>query len=77
MMEIRMVNDAEIQVNRYLTEPPLKFDESGNCCLNQWKINGERFPQVVVLAKRYLCIPPTSVPAEAIFSTAGLNINKQ
>ena len=71
------LNDAEVQVNRYLTEPPLKCDEPGNCCLDWWKINGGRFPQVAVLARRYLCVPPTSVPAERIFSTAGLVINKQ
>jgi len=29
-----MVNNAEVWVNRYLTEPPLKFDESGNCSLD-------------------------------------------
>ena len=60
-------NNVEEQVNRYLTEPPLKYDESRNCCLDWWKLNGGRFPLVAVLARRYLCIPPTSVPAEKIY----------
>ena len=43
------LNDAEVQVNRHLTEPPLKCGEPRNCCLDWWKINGGCFPQVAVL----------------------------
>ena len=75
--DVYNLNDAEVQVNRYLAEPPLKCDEPENCFLDWWKINGGRFPQVSVLVRRYLYVPLTSVPAERIFSTAGLVINKQ
>ena len=39
--------------------------------------NAERFPTIAKVAKRYLCIPATSVPAERVFSTAGLIINEK
>jgi len=55
-----MVNDTEVQVNRYL---PLKFDESGNCSLNWWKINGGRFPQAAVLARRSILMHTTNIYA--------------
>ena len=76
--EVETPDDAiEKEVNRYLIETPLRCDESGNSCLEWWKQNVSCFPKVAELAKQYLCIPPTSVPAEQIFSTEGLVINKQ
>jgi len=45
--------------------------------LKWWQANESCFPVLSKLAKRLLCIPTTSVPAERIFSTSGLIINKQ
>lgn len=41
-----------------------------------WKDNNVRFPNLAKVAKSLLCIPATSAPAERIFSTAGLTVNK-
>ena len=34
------------------------------------------YPHLAVLARRFLCIPATSVPAERVFSAAGIIVNK-
>ena len=67
-------SDRVGEVDKYLAETPLNHDEN---CLEWWSRNSSRFPAVAELAKRYLCIPATSVPAERIFTTAGLTISQQ
>eukprot|EP00057_Strongylocentrotus_purpuratus_P035145 XP_797872.3 PREDICTED: zinc finger BED domain-containing protein 1-like [Strongylocentrotus purpuratus] len=42
-----------------------------------WAENHNKFPRVSLLAKKYLTIPATSVPAERIFSSAGNIVNKK
>lgn len=55
MLSYRSELDAGLGVN------PLKW----------WKLKEARFPLLSLLAKRYLCVPGTSVPSERVFSTAG------
>jgi len=38
---------------------------------NWWKKFGAEFPKLEILAKKYLCIPGTSLPCERLFSTGG------
>lgn len=42
-----------------------------------WAENADRFPQVSLLAKKYLTIHATSVPAERIFPSSGNIVNKE
>lgn len=44
--------------------------------LGWWKKNQDRYPSLVRVTKRLLCIPATSTPSERIFSKAGFIVNK-
>ena len=57
---------------RYLNEPCCKVD-----ALVWWKQKESMFPLLSQLAKKFLCMPASSVPSERIFSTAGHIVNKK
>lgn len=58
---------AEEEVTKYRSAPSLPLSEDP---LSWWSKNQMMFPLISKLAKRYLCIPGTSVSAERVFSTA-------
>ena len=58
----------------YIEEPPLQ--PNGNP-LQWWMRNEQRFPKVAAVARRFLCVPATSVPSERIFSAAGNLVAKK
>lgn len=62
------------EIDRYLAEKGIDVTIDP---LNWWKENGNRYPILTLMAKRYLGIPATSVPCERLFSQAGLIITKQ
>ena len=63
---------CEDELDRFLREPIVGSEVN---TLDWWSKNTERFPKLACLAKKYLCIPATSVPAERVFSTAGNIVN--
>ena len=63
---------CDVEFMHYLSEPDSKQDP-----LLWWKTKESVFPFLSKLAKKYLCIPASSVPSERIFSTAGYLVNRQ
>lgn len=61
-------NKIEDQWEAYLAEPQLKFDMDP---YEWWKTRKDKYPSIEFLARKYLCIPATSVSSERCFSTAG------
>ena len=60
------------ELDVYLSETPLTLNSD---ILQYWRDNCARLPKMASLARKYLCIPATSVPSESTFSTAGFVIN--
>lgn len=59
---------AEEEMDLYCRSPSVPLSEDP---LEWWQRHEGTFPLLSRLAKRYLCIPGTSVSAERVFSTAG------
>uniref|UniRef100_A0A3B3CQM1 HAT C-terminal dimerisation domain-containing protein n=1 Tax=Oryzias melastigma TaxID=30732 RepID=A0A3B3CQM1_ORYME len=60
--------DATLEVQRYMTDPPLERSEDP---LVYWNEHKNIYPHLFSLAKKHLCIPASSVPFERVFSKAG------
>ena len=60
------------EFKKCLKETPLKSSE---ICLGWWSKHDHTYPNLAKLAKRYLCVPATLVPAEQVFSVAGEIVN--
>ena len=59
---------VEHEIQQYKQESPINASDNP---LMWWKRKSSPYPNLSILAKRYLCIPSTSVPSERVFSTAG------
>lgn len=64
----------EQEVGRYIGASQCDTDLT---ILQWWKKNEIYYPRLSVLAKKYLTIPASSVPAERVFSLAGHLVNKK
>ncbi|XP_058485902.1 E3 SUMO-protein ligase ZBED1-like [Solea solea] len=67
-------SDATIEVQRYMTDPPVHRSEDP---LTYWNEHKHVYPHLFTLAKQYLCITASSVPCERVFSKAGEVVSKK
>jgi len=61
------------ELENYFGEPSIPLNRDP---LSWWKENRHRYPRLSVLVEQYMCVPATSVPAERVFSAAGLVVNR-
>ncbi|XP_078025234.1 E3 SUMO-protein ligase ZBED1-like [Epinephelus lanceolatus] len=66
-------DDPKAAVDTYMRDNLPSLDTNP---LDWWKIQQTCFPRLATLARRYLCVPGTSVPSERVFSAAGLTVNR-
>ncbi|XP_073727347.1 zinc finger BED domain-containing protein 4-like isoform X3 [Misgurnus anguillicaudatus] len=67
-------SDATIEVQRYMTDPPLQRSADP---LAYWSTHKAIYPHLYQLSKLFLCTPASSVPCERIFSKAGEIVSKK
>jgi len=45
--------------------------------LGWWKLNEHRYPRLAALARKYLCVQPSSAAVERVFSVSGNIVTKR
>lgn len=68
-------NRIDSEINNYLTYKPTS-SESDDAMLF-WRMHANKFPTLQRLARYYLSISASSVPAESMFSITGLILNSR
>ncbi|XP_068122242.1 E3 SUMO-protein ligase ZBED1-like [Hyperolius riggenbachi] len=62
------------EVSMYISLPTISSDADP---LSWWKMHRQEMPRLANVARKYLCIPATSVPSERFFSTSGHILSPQ
>ena len=62
-------SSATSELEKYLSDPVIDY-KTGDP-YKWWGQHKTEFPNLAILAKRFLCAPATSVPSERLFSAAG------
>ena len=70
---------AKVEMQRYMADVITdQYDSHGHLDpLVWWRQNATRYPCLASLARKYLAIPATSVPAERAFSLKGYLVNEK
>ena len=63
---------VEREMTRYIAEPSEKAES-----LTWWRKMEPIFPYFSVLARKYLCVPASSVPCERVFSITGHLVSRR
>ena len=68
--EVRLTPQQRVkqEIDQYLTHPQLNIEDDP---LPWWQSECVRYPILAKLARKYLCLCATSVPAERVFSCGG------
>lgn len=67
--DLHIINNAEDEINLFHIQTKIKVTE---CPLKWWKSRTTMFPNLNIVAKKYLCLPATSVLSERVFSDGKL-----
>ena len=67
-------NNVQAELARYNAEPQVPLEVNP---LAQWKEHWSIYPFLNNLARKYLCLPCTSVPSESLFSISGIIVNER
>lgn len=70
----KIEESPEEELQRYTIATPPSRNTSP---LEWWKLHGTLVPRLATLAKKVLCTPSTSTPAERVFSAGGLIASQQ
>jgi zinc finger BED domain-containing protein 1 (E3 SUMO-protein ligase ZBED1) len=68
-----VASDVTTQIDRYLQSP--NDDDDDEDVLLYWKAKEHMYPQLAILARKYLAVPATSCASERLFSAAGLIVS--
>ena len=63
-------DEAKKEIGKFISQEAIS-----NNPLKWWLENGKYFSQLLRLARKYLCVPATSVLSERAFSIAGHVVN--
>lgn len=66
--------EVSSEVKDYMSMPSVPLDTDP---LQWWRQHKQRFPVLARVARRFLCIPASSAPAERVWSTAGNTITEK
>lgn len=69
LLDAKSYGENKSEFDMYLREPQLNHNVSNP--LIWWKNNELKYPNLALLAKKYLYAPATPVTSERCFSTAG------
>ena len=72
--DIELKEMAKTEIDLYKKEPILGREHDP--CV-WWKKKCDKYPLLSKLAKKYLCVPATSVESESVFSSLGLLLTKR
>ena len=72
--EDSVVDHLKVELENYRKEPELDKDSDA---LEWWKARRFQYPTLILLVRKYLCVPATSTQAERVFSKMGLTLTKQ
>ena len=71
---VSLEDQAEAELVRYKAEPQSPLE---HCPLQWWRDHHTIYPLLSRLARKYLCLPSTSVPSESLFSISGIVVNEK
>jgi len=73
-MQCHQSKKLNSELKLYLSLPAISADADP---LDWWKAHVKEMPMLSKVARKYLCIPATSVPSERVFSASGHILSPQ